>query len=64
MCGLSGEIRFDGRAADVAACACATEAMERRGPDGSGVWARGPVALCSATRSCRPLTVSATRTLG
>ncbi|SEQ34118.1 N-acetylglutaminylglutamine amidotransferase [Microlunatus flavus] len=45
MCGLSGEIRFDGRSADVAACACVTEAMQRRGPDGSGVWARGPVAL-------------------
>ena len=45
MCGLSGEIRFDGRAADVAACACVTEAMERRGPDGTGLWSRGPVAL-------------------
>src|SRR3954471_15516148 len=45
MCGLSGEIRFDGRAADVAACGCVTEAMVRRGPDGSGMWARGPVAL-------------------
>jgi asparagine synthase (glutamine-hydrolysing) len=45
MCGLAGEIRFDGRAADVAACGCVTEAMEHRGPDGSGLWARGPVAL-------------------
>src|SRR3954469_12832957 len=45
MCGLSGEIRFDGRAADVAACGCVTEAMVKRGPDGSGLWARGPVVL-------------------
>ena len=45
MCGLSGEIRFDGRSADVAACACVTEAMQARGPDGSGLWARGPIAL-------------------
>ena len=45
MCGLAGEIRFDGRPADVAACACVTHAMEARGPDSSGVWARGPVAL-------------------
>ena len=45
MCGLSGEIRFDGRSADVTACGCVTEAMSDRGPDGSGLWARGPVAL-------------------
>jgi len=45
MCGLSGEIRFDGRSADLAACSCVTEAMSDRGPDGSGLWARGPVAL-------------------
>ena len=45
MCGLSGEIRFDGRSADVTACGRVTEAMAHRGPDGSGMWARGPVAL-------------------
>ena len=45
MCGLSGEIRFDGRSADVTACGCVTEAMADRGPDGSGLWARGPVVL-------------------
>jgi asparagine synthase (glutamine-hydrolysing) len=45
MCGLSGEIRFDGRSADVTACGCVTEAMAHRGPDGSGLWARGPVVL-------------------
>ena len=45
MCGLAGEIRFDGRAADVAALERACECMSRRGPDGSGIWSRGPVAL-------------------
>ncbi len=45
MCGLSGEIRFDGHFADVAAVSRITDALAPRGPDGSGVWARGPVAL-------------------
>jgi asparagine synthase (glutamine-hydrolysing) len=45
MCGIAGEIRFDGGAPDVAAVARITAAMHRRGPDGSGVHAVGPVAL-------------------
>ena len=45
MCGLAGEIRFDGAYADVAACARVTDRLQRRGPDGSGIWSRGPVAL-------------------
>ena len=45
MCGISGEIRFDGGPADVAAVARITAAMHRRGPDGSGVHAAGAVAL-------------------
>ena len=45
MCGLAGEIRFDGRTADVAAVERMNECQMHRGPDGSGVWARGPVAL-------------------
>ncbi len=45
MCGLAGEIRFDGRTADVAACERMNDCQEARGPDGSGIWARGPVAL-------------------
>ena len=45
MCGLSGEIRLDGDVADVAAVAAMTRAMEPRGPDGSGLWSQGPVAL-------------------
>ncbi|RCG30739.1 N-acetylglutaminylglutamine amidotransferase [Sphaerisporangium album] len=45
MCGLSGEIRFDGHAADVAAVQRMTAAMLDRGPDGTGLWSLGPVAL-------------------
>ena len=45
MCGLSGEVRRDGKAADVAAVTRMTATMQDRGPDGVGVWSAGPVAL-------------------
>jgi len=45
VCGLAGEIRFDGRSADVSACVRVGGCMQHRGPDGDGVWAHGPVAL-------------------
>ncbi|GGL37876.1 N-acetylglutaminylglutamine amidotransferase [Planomonospora parontospora] len=45
MCGLSGEIRFDGRAADIGAVDRMTGTMHDRGPDGSGLWSLGPIAL-------------------
>ena len=45
MCGLAGELRFDGRSADVGACCRMGRCMEHRGPDGDGVWSRGPVAM-------------------
>jgi asparagine synthase (glutamine-hydrolysing) len=45
MCGLCGEIRFDDGEADIAAVDRMTEAMHDRGPDGSGLWSQGPVAL-------------------
>ncbi|MCU1407056.1 MAG: asparagine synthase (glutamine-hydrolyzing) [Glaciihabitans sp.] len=45
MCGLAGEIRFDGRSADVGAVDTMTGCLTHRGPDGDGLWARGPVAL-------------------
>ena len=41
MCGICGELRFDGADADVAAVRRMTEAMQARGPDSSGVFARG-----------------------
>ncbi|WP_222262654.1 N-acetylglutaminylglutamine amidotransferase [Modestobacter marinus] len=45
MCGISGEIRFDGHVADMAAVAAMCDQLQRRGPDGSGGWQAGPVAL-------------------
>jgi asparagine synthase (glutamine-hydrolysing) len=45
MCGIAGEIRFDGGDADVAAVAAINAAMHRRGPDGAGVHATGRVAF-------------------
>jgi asparagine synthase (glutamine-hydrolysing) len=45
MCGIAGEIRFDGGVADVAAVARISGAQRQRGPDGAGVHGAGPVAL-------------------
>jgi asparagine synthase (glutamine-hydrolysing) len=45
MCGIAGEIRFDGRFADTAVVSRMAECLARRGPDGSGIHAQGPVAL-------------------
>ncbi|MCI4676412.1 N-acetylglutaminylglutamine amidotransferase [Candidatus Mycolicibacterium alkanivorans] len=45
MCGATGEIRLDDQAPDVAAVDAMAETMARRGPDGSGVWSQGRVAL-------------------
>jgi asparagine synthase (glutamine-hydrolysing) len=45
VCGLAGEVRFDGTQADVATLQRMTACLEKRGPDDSGFWARGPVAL-------------------
>lgn len=45
MCGIAGEMRFDGGTADAQAVTRITAAMDRRGPDGSGVHASGPIAL-------------------
>jgi asparagine synthase (glutamine-hydrolysing) len=45
MCGFAGEMRFDGRPADLAAVERMSDRMQRRGPDGCGAWQRGPVAL-------------------
>jgi len=45
MCGLSGELRWDGQPADAGAVARMTATMERRGPGGVGLWSSGPVAL-------------------
>jgi asparagine synthase (glutamine-hydrolysing) len=45
MCGLGGELRFDGGAPEVAAVARMSPALHHRGPDGEGTWTRGPLTL-------------------
>ena len=45
MCGIAGEIRFDGNFADAGAVAKMLDVLAPRGPDGTGVVARGPVAF-------------------
>ncbi len=45
MCGIAGEIRFDGSFADTTVVSRMTRALAPRGPDGSGVIAQGPVAF-------------------
>lgn len=45
MCGIAGEIRFDGTLADSEAVARITAALAPRGPDGSGIFAQGRFAF-------------------
>jgi asparagine synthase (glutamine-hydrolysing) len=45
MCGIAGELRFDGTYADPAAVARMTDVMVPRGPDGNGIWASGRIAF-------------------
>lgn len=45
MCGLCGELRFDGQDADLAALARMTAQLTRRGPDHGGSFSDGPLGL-------------------
>lgn len=45
MCGICGELRFDGLAADIAAVARMSDKLARRGPDDSGTYQSGPLAF-------------------
>lgn len=45
MCGLAGELRFDGQLADLEALSRISGQMVNRGPDAAGLWASGAVAL-------------------
>ncbi|MHB1533588.1 MAG: N-acetylglutaminylglutamine amidotransferase [Acidimicrobiales bacterium] len=45
MCGISGELRFDGQSADVLAVHRMADALSARGPDGHGLWATRSAAL-------------------
>ncbi|HEC16709.1 MAG TPA: N-acetylglutaminylglutamine amidotransferase [Sedimenticola sp.] len=43
MCGICGELRFDGQGADLAAIQHMTGQLERRGPDHGGSFSDGPL---------------------
>ncbi len=45
MCGICGELRFDGQAPDETALRNMIEKLARRGPDAGGHYVSGPVAL-------------------
>jgi asparagine synthase (glutamine-hydrolysing) len=45
VCGILGELRRDGARPDLAAVQRGAEVLGPRGPDGSGVWSSGPLAL-------------------
>ena len=45
MCGIAGELRFDGRFADSTAVARMTAALAPRGPDGAGLVSQGRIAF-------------------
>ena len=48
MCGIAGMLRFDGAPIPEQFAAAASRKLAHRGPDGSGVWQRGP--LCFVHR--------------
>lgn len=43
MCGICGELRFDGAAPDMAAIARMSDQLARRGPDHAGTYSDGPL---------------------
>jgi len=45
MCGLCGELRFDGGTPDMAAIERMSDKLARRGPDDAGTYQNGPLAL-------------------
>jgi len=45
VCGITGELRFDGEAPDLALLARMLRQLARRGPDHEGVYTDGPLAL-------------------
>jgi asparagine synthase (glutamine-hydrolysing) len=45
MCGIAGELHFDGRSADLGAVDRMTACQVHRGPDGTGLWSNGRAAL-------------------
>src|SRR5512145_3188643 len=45
MCGIAGILRRDGAPVDEVLLGAMTSVLAHRGPDGQGVWARGPVGI-------------------
>ncbi|MEQ8733323.1 MAG: N-acetylglutaminylglutamine amidotransferase [Rhodospirillaceae bacterium] len=45
MCGIAGEITFDGSTASAAVVDKMADVLQKRGPDGQGLWAQGRVAF-------------------
>ncbi|MEN8176890.1 MAG: asparagine synthase (glutamine-hydrolyzing), partial [Pseudomonadota bacterium] len=45
MCGICGELRFDGAPADMTAVAAMTERLRKRGPDSGDTYADGPLGM-------------------
>jgi asparagine synthase (glutamine-hydrolysing) len=45
MCGICGELRFDGTPANTSAVARMSDKIARRGPDNSGAFNDGPLAF-------------------
>ncbi len=43
MCGICGELRFDGRAPEEATLSLMNEKLVRRGPDDEGLFVTGPM---------------------
>jgi asparagine synthase (glutamine-hydrolysing) len=45
MCGIGGELRYDAQPADGDAVRRMLPCLQSRGPDGEGLWQRGPIAF-------------------
>ncbi len=59
MCGICGEIRFDGREARVAAVAAMNRALEPRGPDAGGLFLQNQTAIAHRRLSILDLAATA-----
>ena len=61
MCGIAGLLRVDGAAADIAAARRMAQTLRHRGPDGSGAFAQGAVALGHTRLSVLDLSAQASQ---
>ncbi|MDQ3741808.1 MAG: N-acetylglutaminylglutamine amidotransferase [Actinomycetota bacterium] len=57
MCGIAAELRFDDRPADAAALARMSACLDRRGPDGNGLWTRDRIGLAHRRLSIIDLSI-------